>query len=340
MSLLIATNLRRTYAVRGPASGLGGIFRRRSIPLVAVDDVSFTLTARRTLGLVGESGSGKSTVGRLALGLEPTETGDVRYAGVPMPPIGSPAWRRMRTDMQMVFQNPLASLDPHMRIQQAVDEPLEIHRIDAPEGRTHRVAAIMDAVGLGPGFAARYPHELSGGQLQRAVLARALVTEPRVLVCDEPVSALDVSIQAQVINKLFELQQQRGLAILFISHDLRLVRQVCSEVAVMYLGRIVEQGTPEALFHTPVHPYTRALVSAVPKIGRDGAPRIILTGEPPNPTQRPTGCAFHTRCPDAIMRCRSESPALLTMQDGRKAACHLSETFAAPSAVATKGPIL
>jgi peptide/nickel transport system ATP-binding protein len=317
MSLLVATDLARIYQPRG--------LLRRSPPVRAVDGVSFSLSARRTLGLVGESGSGKSTTGRLALGIEPADQGKVRFAGADLPRIGTKAWRKARTDMQMVFQNPLASLDRRMTILQSVAEPLSIHDIGSAHEHTLRVGAILDAVGLGPKPAARYPHELSGGQLQRAVLARALVTEPRVLVCDEPVSALDVSIQAQVVNKLIELQRERGLAILFISHDLRLVRQICDEVAVMYLGRIVEQGTPEALFHAPLHPYTSALVSAVPKVGPHRQARIVLSGDPPNPAQRPTGCAFHPRCSEAVARCRSENPALLVAPDGRKVACHLAQ---------------
>jgi peptide/nickel transport system ATP-binding protein len=226
--------------------------------------------------------------------------------------------------MQLVFQDPLGAMDRRLTIARQVAEPLDIHNIGDKAERADRVAALLADVGLRPDQGARHPHELSGGQRQRAVLARALATNPRLLVCDEPVSALDVSIQAQVVNMLTDLQEARGIAMVFISHDLKVVRQVSHSVAVMYLGRIVEQGDPEALFADPVHPYTRALVSAIPVPGSRRMSRIVLTGDPPNPADRPTGCAFHPRCPVAVASCAVETPALQTMADGRSVACHLA----------------
>lgn len=316
MSLLELRNVQRTYRAGG------GVFRRRP-PVQAVAGVSFVLQRGSTLGLVGESGCGKSTTGRLALGLERPDAGAVAFDSGPMPRPGTRAWRRVRARMQLVFQDPLGALDRRLPIGVQVTEPLAVHGIGTRDERASRAADLLRAVGLRPDQAARYPHELSGGQRQRAVIARALATQPDVLVCDEPVSALDVSIQAQVVNLLIDLQQQFGLAMLFISHDLKLVRLVAHDVAVMYLGLIVEQGDPEALFEAPAHPYTRALLTAVPDRNRRGA-RALLAGEPPNPAARPTGCAFHPRCPLAIARCHSESPALLRRDDGRLVACHLA----------------
>jgi peptide/nickel transport system ATP-binding protein len=227
--------------------------------------------------------------------------------------------------MQMVYQDPLGALDRRLSVGRQVMEPLAIHGIGESRERRDKALAMLDAVGLAPHHFDRFPHELSGGQRQRIVLARALILDPQLLVCDEPISALDVSIQAQVVNLLLELQQRLGLAYLFISHDLRMVRQVSHEVAVMYLGRIVEQGVPDRLFAAPAHPYTRALVSAIPVARRGRRQRLVLAGEPPNPVDRPGGCAFHPRCPFAIERCRLESPALRLLGDGRQAACHLAE---------------
>lgn len=316
MTLLHAINLTRDYATRA------GLFSRLQ-SVRAVDGVSLTLTPGRTLGLVGESGCGKSTTGRLVLGLEPPSSGEVRFADAAMPKPGSKQWRQLRARMQMVFQDPLGALDRRMTVAQLVHEPLVIHGMAAGPERTLLVAAAMDAAGIGPDLAPRHPHELSGGQRQRAVIARALVTNHDLLVCDEPVSALDVSIQAQVINRLVDVQQERGIAMLFISHDLKLVRQISHEVAVMYLGRIVEQGAPDAIFTDPLHPYTKALVSAIPSITRRSTPRIVLDGDPPNPANRPSGCAFHPRCREAVASCRVDIPALRPTADGRSVACHL-----------------
>ncbi len=317
--LLQAEGLVRHYRIRH-----GSRLFSHPATLRAVDGVSFTLQPGRTLGLVGESGCGKTTTARLVLGLLPLTEGEIRLQGETLPQAGSMRWRELRRVMQMVYQDPLAALDRRIAVGRQVMEPLVIHAIGAPAERRDRAMAILQSVGLQAHHFDRYPHELSGGQRQRIVLARALILSPRLLVCDEPISALDVSIQAQVVNLLLDLQAEMGLAYLFISHDLRMVRQVSHEVAVMYLGRIVERGDPDRLFAAPSHPYTQALVSAIPVAHRSGRQRLILKGDPPNPVDVPTGCAFHERCPIAVARCRTETPALRPLADGRHVACHLA----------------
>jgi peptide/nickel transport system ATP-binding protein len=319
MSLLRVTDAARIYTTRR------GLFGGR-VDVRAVDGISFEVEPGQTLGIVGESGCGKSTTGRLALGLERPSEGSVSFEGQPMSAPGTAQWRAMRAKMQLVFQDPLGAMDRRLTIARQIEEPLEIHGIGDKSERADRVAALLIDVGLRTDHGARHPHELSGGQRQRAVLARALATSPSLLVCDEPVSALDVSIQAQVVNMLTDMQAARGIAMVFISHDLKVVRQVSHVVAVMYLGRIVEQGDPDALFADPIHPYTRALVSAIPVPGPRRIPRIVLTGDPPNPADRPTGCSFHPRCPVAIARCATEIPQLRSMSDGRTVACHLADS--------------
>lgn len=297
---------------------------RQKRMLHAVDGVSFTLAAGKTLGVVGESGCGKSTTARLVLGLLPATHGRIDFAGEEVSAVRDRRWRALRRQMQLVHQDPLSALDRRLPVGEQIVEPLVIHGLEAgTEARRQKALALFEAVGLRPDLFQRYPHELSGGQRQRVVLARALILGPELLVCDEPISALDVSVAAQVINLLQDLQARFGMAYLFISHDLKVVRQIADEVAVMYLGKIVEQGPPESLFHTPAHPYTEALVSAVPTLQRGTAERIILRGDPPNPVDRPSGCAFHPRCPRAVTRCREEAPALRPTSDGRLAACHL-----------------
>ncbi|MDO9526662.1 MAG: ABC transporter ATP-binding protein [Gemmobacter sp.] len=317
--LLTLDDVARAYVTRK------GLLGRRST-VRAVDGVSLQVKAGETLGIVGESGSGKSTMGRIALGLERPNEGAVRFDGAPMPLAGTPEWRDARRRMQMVFQDPLAALDRRLPVLTQIIEPLAIHKIDTDPARAGLEA--LTAVGLSRDHGARFPHELSGGQRQRVVIARALMTAPDLLVCDEPVSALDVSIQAQVVNLLIDLQQRSGLGMMFISHDLRVVRQISTRVAVMYLGRIVEEGPAADVLRTPAHPYARALVSAAPAPGPRRTDRVILTGEPPNPAARPTGCAFHPRCPVAVARCRSEAPPLVPIASGRSAACHLITPFA------------
>ena len=313
--LLEANDLVRVYAGR---KGLFG----KAVPVRAVDGVSLRVRRGETLGIVGESGSGKSTLGRLLLGVDPAQGGTVQFDGHQLPEAGTQAWRALRARMQMVYQDPLAALDRRLTIATQIREPLDIHRIGTPEQRDARVAELMRAVGLRPDQAGRYPHELSGGQRQRVVIARALATDPDLLVCDEPVSALDVSIQAQVVNLLRELQGDGRLSMVFISHDLKVVRNLCDRVAVMYLGRIVEEGPSEELFANPQHPYTKALISSVPEPGRALDSRVILQGEPPNPARRPSGCAFHPRCARATDICRGQVPELIPVAPGQTADCH------------------
>ena len=314
----------RNYRMR---TGMFG----RVADLRAVDGVSFDIRRGETLGLVGESGSGKSTTGRMVLGLEAPDSGSVAFEQAAMPAIGSAPWRSQRARMQMIFQDPLGALDRRWTIARQVREPLDIHAIGDDASRAVRVDELLHSVGLAHDQGLRYPHELSGGQRQRAVIARALATRPDFLVCDEPVSALDVSIQAQVVNLLIDLQAELGLTMLFISHDLRVVRQISRRVAVMYLGRIVELGDADHLFAAPQHPYTRALVSASPAPGRRNAERIVLTGDPPNPAARPAGCAFHSRCSHAFARCRMESPDLVEIAPDRSVACHLLDAGTVPA---------
>ncbi|MBU0727019.1 MAG: ATP-binding cassette domain-containing protein [Alphaproteobacteria bacterium] len=323
-ALLEVDSLVRHYPVRIP----GGLFGQPAT-LRAVDGVSFAVSPGKTLGLVGESGCGKSTTAKLVLGLLPPTAGAVRFEGGHVPARRNAEWRALRQRMQMVYQDPLGALDRRLPVVAQVMEPLTVFKIGTPAERREKARDLMAAVGLTPHLFERFPHELSGGQRQRVVLARALILEPSLLVCDEPISALDVSIQAQVINLLLDLQDRFGVAFLFISHDLKVVRQVSHEVAVMYLGRIVEQGEPEKLFHEPAHPYTKALVSAIPSPWRqEGYERIVLQGDPPNPVQVPSGCAFHPRCAYATAACREVRPVLADIGDGRKAACHLLSPIA------------
>lgn len=317
-TILRLRDLSKRYVTRQGAWG-------KPYTVSAVNNVSLSVERGKTLGLVGESGSGKSTTGRLALGLEKPSEGDVVFDNAPIPAAGTAQWRKMRTRMQLIFQDPLNALDRRLTIADQVREPLDIHNIGSPEERLDQALAVLDAVGLRADHGRRVPSELSGGQRQRAVLARALVMKPELLVCDEPVSALDVSIQAQVVNLLMDLQESLGLSLLFISHDLKVVRHVSHEMAVMYLGQIVESGETSTLMSAPVHPYTEALVSAAPSPGGNGRKRIVLKGEPPNPAARPSGCVFHPRCPVAQPNCRTESPKLTPFPGGRRVACHLAK---------------
>lgn len=291
----------------------------------ALDGVSFTLEAGHTLGLVGESGSGKSTVGRIVLGIDRPTRGRVLYRGRDVHAVGAADLRRLQREMQMVFQDPSGALDPRMTVVDQVREPLDIHGEGTPTERRERVDETIAAVRLAPEIKTRYPHELSGGQQQRVVVARALILRPRLLVCDEPISALDVSIQAQVINLLDTLQDELGLSYLFISHDLKVVRHISDAVAVMYLGQIVEIGSRDDLFRNPSHPYTQALSSAipVPDPARRGR-RVVLAGEPPSPLRPPSGCRFHPRCRFATDLCRTAAPPLRPLGTGHSAACHLA----------------
>ncbi|GAI08482.1 unnamed protein product, partial [marine sediment metagenome] len=297
---------------------------RRSRVVQAVNGVSLAIRPHEVLGLVGESGSGKSTIGRLLLGLERPTSGTVTFDGGPLADADTVQWRRQRARMQMVYQNPLSALDRRLAIRKQVEEPLRIHGLLDVD---RRVSALLDAVGLQPHHGERLPSELSGGQRQRAVLARALATDPELIVCDEPISALDVSIQAQILNLLADLRASKDTSILFISHDLRAVRQLSDRIAVVYLGTVVESGPASDVLEDPQHPYTRALVSAAPGHRGLQKDRIILQGEPPNPADRPAGCPFHPRCPMATPDCRTRLPQLIPLSSApaRQVACHFVE---------------
>jgi peptide/nickel transport system ATP-binding protein/oligopeptide transport system ATP-binding protein len=329
MALVEAQGLVKHFVARRSAFG------RPLSHVQAVDGVSFTVEAGKTLALVGESGSGKSTVGRLVLRLIEPTAGSMRFEGEDLFALSDDATRAFRRKAQLVFQDPYASLNPRMTVSAMLSEPLALHDIVPAAQRRERVAQVMDMVGLQPRFAARYPHEFSGGQRQRLVIARALAVEPKLIVCDEPVSALDVSIRSQVLNLLRDLQQRLGLAYIFISHDLAVVKHIADQVAVMYLGRIVETAPTEELFASPRHPYTQALLSAIPvprpRARRD---RTILAGDVPSPIAPPPGCHLHQRCPHAIERCRIERPALVATGD-HATACHrwaeLPQVKAVPS---------
>jgi oligopeptide/dipeptide ABC transporter ATP-binding protein len=306
----------------------GGLFGGGAPPVRAVDGVSFEVGRGETLALVGESGCGKSSVGRTILRLQEPTSGHAVFEGTDVFELDRQTMRRLRRRMQIIFQDPYGSLNPRMTVGAAVAEGIEIHRLAEGAEIGRRVSSLLEEVGLDPGYARRYPHEFSGGQRQRIGIARALAVEPSFIVCDEPVSALDVSVQAQVLNLLADLQRERGLSYLFIAHDLAVVRQIARRVAVMYLGRIVEAGPTEALLSSPRHPYTVALLSAVPE--PDPArrrSRIVLGGDLPSPSNPPPGCPFHTRCfhPARNERCRTEAPALRPIGT-TVAACHYAET--------------
>jgi oligopeptide transport system ATP-binding protein len=312
---------------------LGGIFKTKKGVVRAVDGVTFEVRKGETLGLVGESGCGKSTIGRAMIRLrEPTE-GTVRFDGVDLMKLGSSPLRRMRRRMQIIFQDPYGSLDPRMTVGSIISEPIETHRLARGEAKQRRVAELLELVGLNPRYVNRYPHEFSGGQRQRIGVARALAVEPEFIVCDEPISALDVSIQAQVLNLLTDLRERLGLTYLFIAHDLSVVKHISDRVAVMYLGKIVEVGPPDIVYGGPGHPYTRALLSAVPVPDPQAERRrrrVILTGDVPSPVNPPSGCRFHTRCwlyerlgkPE---NCRTDDPELRIIQPDHRAACHYAE---------------
>jgi len=303
-----------------------GILRRRVGAVKAVDDVSFTINQGETLGLVGESGCGKSTCGRALLRLYDPTAGRISVDGVDITEMSQGELRKYRPVIQMVFQDPQASLNARMTVASIISEPLDEHTSMTGAQKLERVYELMDAVGLNRLFANRYPHEFSGGQRQRIGIARALALNPKFIVCDEPIAALDVSIQAQVVNLLEDLQERLGLTYLFISHDLSMVRHICDRVAVMYLGGIVEIAPRDALYGNPLHPYTQALLSAVPEADPDSESsrqRIILKGDVPSPAKPPKGCRFCTRCPKVMDICREKRPALREVGPGHMAACHL-----------------
>jgi oligopeptide/dipeptide ABC transporter ATP-binding protein len=317
--LLIVKNVTKYFPLKG---GLGTVH--------AVDDVSFSLKHGTTIGVVGESGCGKSTLARVLLRLIEPSSGSIFLDGTDLGKLSPKNLRAKRREMQIIFQDSYASLDSRQKIGSIIAEPLIVHRIGNRMKRRDRVARLLDLVGLEPDTAKRYPHEFSGGQRQRIGIARAIALEPKLVIADEPVSALDVSIQSQVLNLLVDLRQQLGLSYIFISHDLAVVEHICDSIAVMYLGEIVEMADGETLFETPKHPYTQALLSAIPRPDpkRRGSPRIVLQGDIPNPENPPEGCRFHTRCPQAMPKCKTQKPGRQVFKKGtteQMVRCHRYE---------------
>jgi oligopeptide transport system ATP-binding protein len=302
----------------------GAVFKRRIGTVKAVDGVNLTVQRGEVLGLVGETGCGKSTLARTILQLVPATAGTVVLEGRNLTTAGAAEVRASRRRLQMVFQDPYASLNPRMTVFATLAEPMRVHRVCRPAEVAERVAALMATVGLAPRFMRKYPHEFSGGQRQRIAVARALALQPRIVIADEPVSALDVSVQAQILNLLAQLVRQMNLSLVFIAHDLSVVKHISDRVAVMYLGKIVELGPAVDVIERPRHPYTRALVSAIPVPDPDAErarQRIVLPGDPPSPLNPPAGCAFHPRCPFVQEQCKLAVPPLVRLADGREAAC-------------------
>ena len=321
MNLLEVKNLKVHFPVKH------GVFSRVNAWVKAVDDVSLTVAPGETVGLVGESGCGKTTLGRAIIRLLEPTGGSVTFEGEDITTLEGAALRERRRRFQMIFQDPVGSLNPRMTVGQIIGEALDIHHLVADEqAREARIGRLLKDVGLDPQHAQRYPHEFSGGQRQRIGIARALAVEPKLIVCDEPVSALDVSVQAQIINLLQDLQREHGLAYLFIAHDLAVVEHISHRVVVMYLGKVVESAPSKAIINAPKHPYTQALLSAVPVVDPDSKrQRIVLPGDVPSPINPPSGCPFHPRCPVAEARCKTEVPTLREVSTGHFTACHMAK---------------
>lgn len=316
--LLEVKDLKKYFPIRS-----GTLFNRKTEYVKAVEDISFVLEAGESLGIVGESGCGKSTTGRCIMNLIKPTGGEVIFNGEDISKLSSADMRKVRKDMQFIFQDPYASLNPRMTVGETIIEPMNNYNIGTKKEREERVHELLDTVGLSAYHATRYPHEFSGGQRQRVGIARALASNPKLVVADEPVSALDVSIQAQTINLLMDLQEKYNLTMIFIAHDLSVVKHISDRVAVMYLGSIVEISDYKDLYDHPTHPYTEALLSAIPKIGRKGSSdRIILKGDIPSPTNPPKGCKFNTRCPYVTEICSVEKPILKKINDTHLVACH------------------
>ena len=321
MSLLEVKNLKVYFPVKH------GMFSRTREFVKAVDDVSFAIEPGETLGLVGESGCGKTTLGRAIVRLVEPTAGSVLLDGEDVAQMSGSVLRARRRKFQIIFQDPYGSLNPRMTVEQIVGEALDIHKLtDSKSARQKRIVQLLKAVGLDAIYAQRYPHEFSGGQRQRIGIARALAVEPELIICDEPVSALDVSVQAQIINLLRDLQQERGIAYLFIAHDLAVVEHISRRVMVMYLGRVVETADAKTIIREPQHPYTQALISAIPEVDPESKrQRIILPGDVPSPIHPPPGCPFHPRCPIAEERCKTDVPPLREISAEHRAACHLAK---------------
>ncbi|MBO9668191.1 MAG: dipeptide ABC transporter ATP-binding protein [Bdellovibrio sp.] len=317
--ILEAKNIKKYFPIKK------GLLLREVASVKAVDDVSLVVRKGETLGLVGESGCGKSTLGRTLIRLYEPTAGDIQFEGQDFLKLKGEALRKKRRDMQMIFQDPYASLDPRMTVGQAIRQPMDIHNVGSAEEREKRVLELMELVGLRKSAVNRYPHEFSGGQRQRISIARAIALNPELIICDEPVSALDVSIQAQILNLLEDLQQKLGLTYIFISHDLSVIEHICDRIAVMYLGKIVEIAERDELFKNPKHPYTQALIGAIPRVGH-GKKKMkkSLGGEVPSPINPPPGCSFHTRCPYVMDICKTKVP-VLEGQGGHLKSCWLEK---------------